>query len=115
MTDSDFEAKRQWERYKIDIRVRITYSGDGAKQVAFGRGYDVSGGGMAIFTPVNIMMGAHIEVQFSIPGMPEPVEVEAVVRNRQGYRYGVEFAALTVAQRKEIIRMCEIGTLTHPA
>ena len=43
--DSD-EALRRWARYKIDIRLKVSFSTEGKKTSAFGRANSLSRGGI---------------------------------------------------------------------
>jgi c-di-GMP-binding flagellar brake protein YcgR len=112
-TNSD--DKRQWKRYKVDLRVRIVFTKDGARQSAFARGFDVSEGGMAIFSAVELQSGDHVDVEFSLPRSRMPLLIKSVVRNREGYRFGLEFLTLSHSQRLDIVRLCETALLLHPA
>jgi hypothetical protein len=43
-----------------------------------------------------------------LPLSPYPVKVRAIVRYRQGLRYGFEFLTLSDAERETIRRVCEM-------
>jgi hypothetical protein len=42
-----------------------------------------------------------------LPLTPYPIKVRAIVRYRQGLRYGFEFLTLNDGQRETIKRVCE--------
>lgn len=105
--ESPTEQQRRTPRYKLDLRAKIVYRRNGLNQSAIARGQDVSEGGMAMFVPIEFGKDDAIEVEFTLPQSRLPLRIQAVVRNRDGHRYGVEFLKLTDAQKQEIIRMCE--------
>lgn len=113
-TEEDLN-KRRWNRYKVDLRVRLIYLKDGARQSAFARGNDVSEGGIAVFSPVEMNAGDSIDVEFSPPRSRAPLLIKGIVRNRQGYRYGVEFVTLSPSQRQDILRLCETAVVVPSA
>ena len=47
-------------------------------------------------------------MELSLPMAPFPIKFRALVRYRDGLRHGFEFLALSVAQRDEIQRVCEM-------
>lgn len=51
-------------------------------------------------------VGAHVNLQFSVPIRTAPLSVKGVIRNRSGYRYGFEFIELTLEQKQVITRTC---------
>ena len=101
------EQQRRTPRYKLDLRAKIVYRRNGLNQSAIARGQDVSEGGMAMFVPIEFGKDDAIEVEFTLPQSRLPLRVHAVVRNRDGHRYGLEFVNLTDLQKQEIVRMCE--------
>lgn len=105
--ESSAEQPRRTPRYKLDLRAKIVYRRNGLNQSAMARGQDVSDGGMAMFVPIDFHKDDTIEVEFTLPHSRLPLRIQAVVRNKDGHRYGVEFLNLGEAQKQEIIRMCE--------
>jgi c-di-GMP-binding flagellar brake protein YcgR len=105
--ESPAEQQRRTPRYKLDLRAKIVYRRNGLNQSAIARGQDVSEGGMAMFVPIEFGKDDAIEVEFTLPQSRLPLRIHAVVRNRDGHRYGLEFVNLTDAQKQEIVRMCE--------
>jgi len=102
---------RRNPRYKLDVRVRLIVRKDEGNQVVHGRGTDISETGMAIFVPHELPLEARAEVEFTLPYSRQPQRVVINVRNRSGYRYGVEFLTLSLNQREDITRLCKALTL----
>ena len=102
---------RRNARYKLDVRVRMIIRKDGGNVVVHGRGTDISETGMALFVPHNMSVEERAEIEFTLPYSRQPQRVVINVRNRNGYRYGVEFLTLSVPQRDEITKICKALTL----
>ena len=66
---------------------------------------------MALFAPQELMLEDRIEVEFTLPYSRQPLLIGAMVRNRNGYRYGAEFLTLSPPQRAEIVKLCKTLTL----
>ncbi len=62
---------------------------------------------MAVYAAVDLAEGVRVRIEFTIPHSRRTLWIEAVVRNKQGYRYGVEFLTLSAGQREEINRLCD--------
>ena len=107
IVDSPAEQQRRTPRYKLDLRAKIVYRRNGLNQSAMARGQDVSQSGMGMFVPIDFRSEDVIEVEFTLPHSRLPLRLQAVVRNKDGHRYGLEFLNLTEAQKQEIVRMCE--------
>lgn len=98
---------RHWKRYKVDVRVRAFIPTPSGVLGFYGRGSDISEGGMALFVPTNVAEGTTVDVEFTVPFSRHVLRVKAVVRNHLGYRYGVEFVAISTMQRQAIVGLCE--------
>ncbi len=102
---------RRSPRYHVDVRLRLIVSKDGKNTVVHGRGNDISENGMAMFVAHELSIEQILEVEFTLPYSRQPLRVRIAVRNRNGYRYGIEFLTLSVPQKEEIARLCKALTL----
>lgn len=102
---------RRSPRYSVDVRLRLIISKGGKNQVVHGRGNDISENGMAMFVACELEINQRLEVEFTLPYSRQPLRVGIAVRNRNGYRYGVEFLTLNAPQKEEISRLCKALTL----
>ena len=91
--------QRRWQRYKLDLPLRIIVHRE-KTTIVNGRGSDISEGGLLIFAGVELKDGDEIFVEFTPPYSGEPIRVRSVVRNRSGYRYGVEFLWLSAEEHE---------------
>ncbi len=64
-----------------------------------GRGTELSHGGMALHTGIDLEPDDLLEVEFRIP---DPLRVMATVRNRSGYYFGLEFLAVLPQQASRL-------------
>lgn len=86
----------RWQRHRFDIPVRlIVHTSDvhftDQTKLYDGRGNELNEGGMAVPAGVELSVGREVAVEFTPPFSGIPIRVHAAIRNRAGYRYGVEF------------------------
>jgi c-di-GMP-binding flagellar brake protein YcgR len=107
MEDNDEAAKsaRRWERFKVTVRVHISYSRDGAKLESNGTAHDISIGGMALFLPRDLKVGESIRATFTLP-YSDTLAITGIVRNRQSFEYGIEFVNPGPHVQQELTRNC---------
>jgi hypothetical protein len=103
-----YEALRRWPRYKLEVPLRIIAQKSGKTAIVQGRGNELNQGGMAIFAGVELTPGEEVAVEFTPPYSGQPIRVRAVVRNRKGYSYGVEFLTQTIDDHQNVD---QIGTV----
>lgn len=79
---------RRWERSPVDISVKIAIYNDSEKVLVSGQVTELSEGGMSVYAGMSLQPGDLLEVEFEVP---ERRTVQAVVRTRSGYSFGLEF------------------------
>jgi hypothetical protein len=89
MTTSHTNTRR-WQRYPVDLPVRFLPCSRLPATAVTGRGTELSQGGMALYTAVDMEPDDLMEVEFLTP---HPWKVMATVRNRSGHYFGLEFLA----------------------
>ena len=81
-------SPRRWERQSVDLPVKIgIFNGTDPIEIP-GRVTELSEGGMSLYAGMALKPGDLLEVEFE---MPFHRTVQAVVRNRTGYNFGLEF------------------------
>ena len=95
---------RRWTRHKLDVPIRVIVHSEEKSRVITGRGKEISEGGMAVFAGVELRPEDKIEVEFT-PPYGGPIRVQGIIRNRNGYSYGVEFFAISEEQAAEKERL----------
>jgi PilZ domain len=82
---------RRWQRYEVDLPVRVIFHSRMLNLDVPGRGTELSRGGMSLYAGLPLQPGDPVEVQFQTPSN---LRVAGVIRNRTGYWFGLEFLAL---------------------
>ncbi|HVO59533.1 MAG TPA: PilZ domain-containing protein [Terriglobales bacterium] len=102
--------RRCFERYDLDTELTARLSFDGP---AIMRGYslDISINGIAGVFVTGWEVGTHVWLEFSLPTWTGRIQMQAVVRNRSGYRYGFEFVNLSGRDRLLIQKTCRVLSL----
>jgi hypothetical protein len=91
LPDSSYSNLRRWPRYKLDVPIRLIAPKGDKISIVQGRGHELNEGGMAVFGGMELSLDEEIAVEFTPPYTGQPIRVRARVRNRNGYKYGVEF------------------------
>ena len=86
---------RRWQRHPMDLPVRILSCSRLPVIAMTGRGTELSRGGMALYTGVDLEPDDLIEVEFMVP---DPLRVMATVRNRSGDCFGLQFLVILPGQ-----------------
>ena len=76
-------SKRQW----LNTSVRV-FTDRGYMNAL---GINLSAGGMGLFAVAHLAVGSRVEVEFYPPESSEAVRLEATIRHRALYLYGIEF------------------------
>ncbi len=94
-------AVRRSVRAAVDIAVQVFAS----KMTCCGRGHELGVVGMALHVPLELAIGDSIRNKFHPPGARLRFGVFAVVRDRNGFRYGVELQNLGPTEKAELERI----------
>lgn len=79
---------RRWLRHPVELPVRVVPRGGDSKLAVQGRGIEISEGGMTLYAGLPLKPGDYMDLEFETPGR---TRVSAIVRNRTGYCFGLEF------------------------
>ena len=102
------EARRH-PRYKLEVDVRI-YPRNSA--VVHGHSVDISESGLSAMLRVEVPVGEVVRLEFAVP--TGEVEIHALVRQRNAFRYGFQFLE-AISQLEIIARACRQLAMTQPA
>ena len=100
-----YSPARRWPRYKLDIPVRVIAIRDGKIKLVPGRGNELNEGGLTIFAGIELKMGEEISVEYTPAYSGMPIRARATVRNRKGYKYGVELMMQTTDDAENAARI----------
>src|SRR4051794_17679082 len=103
---------RKFPRYPLDLRIKVNFKVNKVLQRALVKTIEIATHGISISSPVPLPMDSQVELEILLPGTKIPLRVWAVIRNKNGTRYGVEFLSTTDAQRGDIE---EFGNGRKPA
>lgn len=96
--------KRRWKRCKVDMRARLRQWETPDAAAAVVRTFELSEGGMSVYASETLVVGTRLIVEFSLPQGKGVLKINAVVRNRRGFRCGLEFVDIAEFQQSEIGR-----------
>ena len=60
--------KRQFQRFKMDVRVKIRLWEDPDNAITVVRSHVMSERGMSVYTPLSLDIGTYVLVEFLLPG-----------------------------------------------
>jgi len=99
---------RRFPRFVIDIRMQVRMFQGGEFRSCWGRSTELGQDGVGATLTGDLQTGEIVSLEMPLPLSPYPLKVRAIVRCRQGLRYGFEFLALNDPQREMIRRVCEV-------
>lgn len=95
---------RRWQRYRLNLPIRLIVTRDDKTQIMHGRANDMSEGGMLVFAGLELKSEEKVFVEFTPPYSSDPVRTGGIVRHRRGYNYGLEFLSDTPADQQQTDR-----------
>jgi len=88
------------------MQVRMFQAGE--FRTCWGRSTELGQDGIGATLTGDLEPGEIVSLEIPLPLSPYPLKVRAIVRYRQGLRYGFEFLTLGEAQRDTVRRVCEL-------
>lgn len=85
----------------------------GGRNFTFGQGSDVSEGGMAAYIPAELEIGELVSIEVTLPYSKETVTLKAEVRNKNGFRYGLEHMLISDENRELLRKSLSTLALMH--
>jgi PilZ domain-containing protein len=98
---------RRFPRFAIDLRLQVKMFQEGEFRTCWGRSTELGQDGIGATLTGSLESGEIVTLEIPLPLTPYPIKVRAIVRYRQGLRYGFEFLTLNDAQRDTVRRVCE--------
>lgn len=89
---------RRYPRYRSEFPVTVTLFSGNHHERLDAHCRDLSQGGIGVLIAADLAVGDVASLAFSLPNMPDPWAVRAVLRCRRGYQYGFEFLSLSQQQ-----------------
>ncbi len=104
---SKSQYTRRFPRFTIDVRLQVKMFQAGEFRSCWGRSTEMGQDGIGATLTGSLEPGEIVTLEIPLPLTPYPIKVRAIVRYRQGLRYGFEFLTLNDHQRDTIHRVCE--------
>ena len=98
---------RRFPRFTIDVRLQVKMFQAGEFRTCWGRSTEMGQDGIGATLTGSLEPGEIVTLEIPLPLTPYPIKVRAIVRYRQGLRYGFEFLTLNNGQRDTIERVCQ--------
>jgi hypothetical protein len=92
---------RRFPRFILDVRMQVRMFQDGEFRTCWGRSTELGQDGIGATLTGELETGEIVSLEIPLP-------LSAIVRYRQGLRYGFEFLTLNDNQRQIIRRVCEM-------
>ena len=108
---ADYSSVRRWPRFKVSLSMRLLLQSPAGIEYIYAHGRDISEGGMAVYVPTELSVGDSAALEFTVPYSGEKLLLTAFVRNREGFRYGIEFTNLGQHERDMIANSCRALSL----
>src|SRR6202453_2290895 len=99
---------RRFPRFAIDLRLQVRMFQGGEFRSCWGRSTELGQDGIGATLTGELEAGEIVSLEIPLPLSPYPLKVRAIVRYRQGLRYGFEFLTLSDAQRETVLRVCHM-------
>jgi hypothetical protein len=99
---------RRFPRFTLDVRMQVRMFQDSEFRTCWGRSTELGQDGIGATLTGELESGEIVSLEIPLPLSPYPLKVRAIVRYRQGLRYGFEFLTLNDTQRDMIRRVCEM-------
>jgi hypothetical protein len=105
---SPHERLRRYPRFALDARLQVKMFQNGEFRSCWGRSTELGQDGIGATLTGELESGEIVSLEIPLPLSTYPLKVRAIVRYRQGLRYGFEFLTLSTAERDTIRRVCEM-------
>lgn len=104
---TNYATMRRFPRFGLDVRLQVKMFQNGEHCTCWGRSKEIGQDGIGATLTGSLETGEIVTLEIPLPLAPYPIKVRAIVRYRQGLRYGFEFLTLREAQRETLRRVCE--------
>jgi PilZ domain len=103
--------RRQWQRYNLGLPIVIVAATVQRFWIYRGLTRNICKGGVSIYLPQVTLLevGDLALLEFTVPQNRQVLHVEAIVRERIGFLYRLEFSRPTFSERILIERACGLN------
>jgi c-di-GMP-binding flagellar brake protein YcgR len=93
---------RRYPRYRSEFPVTVSLFSGQEHESLSAHCRDLSQGGIGVLIAADLNVGEVASLAFSLPSLPQPWSLRAVLRCRRGYQYGFEFLSLSPQQSQAL-------------
>lgn len=98
--------QRRHQRHRADFPVKASVLRESGYLQLSGRCGDLGHGGLGAVLTAEVAKDEVLSLEFSLPGVPTPLVVRAIVRYSKGMLHGFEFLGLSQEQQAAIDNYC---------
>jgi hypothetical protein len=102
-----YAVARRFPRFPLDVRLQVKMFQEGEFRTCWGRSIELGQDGIGATLTGNLATGEIVTLEIPLPLTAYPIKVRAIVRYRQGLRYGFEFLTMNEAQHDTLLRVCQ--------
>lgn len=102
-----YAMMRRFPRFALDVRLQVKMFQNGEHGSCWGRSTEIGQDGIGATLTGSLETGEIVTMEIPLPLTPYPMKVRAIVRYRQGLKYGFEFLTLNQSQRETMRRVCD--------
>ena len=95
--------RRRFTRHRTDLPLTVTVLRQDGYVRLQGRCHEIAEAGLGGVISTALVAGEVVSLEFSIPDVPQPLVLRAVVRHRAGLVHGFEFIGASPEQRDCIL------------
>jgi len=95
--------RRRFTRHRTDLPLTVTVLRQDGYVRLQGRCHEIAEAGLGGVISTALVAGEVVSLEFSIPDVPQPLLLRAVVRHRAGLVHGFEFIGASPEQRDCIL------------
>ncbi len=99
---------RRYPRFAMDARMQVRMFQSGDFQSCWGHSTEIAEDGIGATLTGDLQPGEIVTLEIPLPLSSYTLKVRAIVRYRDGLRYGFEFLTLDDTQRDKLHRLCEV-------
>ncbi len=108
MPQAGYATTRRWPRYRIDVPVRVVVQKPDKTLIVNGRGMELNQGGLCIFVGLELRVGQRVDIEFTPPYNGQPLRARGTIRDRDGYKYGLEFLANSQEDKEQVQQIRQV-------
>ena len=100
--------RRRYPRFPIEVTVSVRGLGPNGIVELSGRSFQIGQNGIGAILPGDLEPGDVVKIEVALPGNAKLLKLSALIRYRNGLRYGFEFLGSNEPDREIIRHACEL-------